>query len=529
MGIQAQLPHRKTYDRLRAADPASLSAQELEALADAAWWLSRLDESIEARQHAYSAYARANDNLRAGYTAWFLFYDYLSKGEGAAASGWLGRARRHLDDEPECLEQGYLLVAEADAAQMAGDPSAATEFAERAIELSRRVKSPDLSALALQALGRILIGADDPRRGIALLDEAMISVLAGELSPFITGWVYCNVLGTCLEIGDLRRAGEWTAAATAWCESLPEGSPYHGLCRLYRVEVVSLKGEWPEAERDALRATEQLTSFPGAAGHAFYALGEIRRRRGHLREAEEAFKRAHELGRDPHPGLALVRLSQGRVESAIAALRTALDREEWTTLSRAALLSALVEATLAADDVGAARDAAEELSSIASNATSALLDATAAMARGVVGLADDDAGALRDLHKASTIWHELELPYEAARTRVLVGRAARQHGDHELAELELEAARAAFERLGAVDDVRIVKKLLDRDRLPGGLTEREIEVLRLVASGKSNRDIARDLVISERTVARHLQNIYAKLDISSRAAATAFAFEHELI
>jgi DNA-binding CsgD family transcriptional regulator len=384
--------------------------------------------------------------------------------------------------------------------------------------MGRRIGSPDLTALGLQALGRILIANGDRRRGTELVDEAMTSVLAGELSPFVTGWVYCNVLGTCLEIADLGRAGEWTAAASAWCESLPDGSPYHALCRLYRVEVVTLKGAWPEAERDALRATEQLMVFPGAAGHAFYAVGEIRRRMGDLRGAEEAFKRAHALGRDPHPGLALVRLGQGKVESASAALRTAADRGGGTPLTQAALLAALVEVSLTADDLGSARAASQELASIAEKAESPMLDATAAMARGAVRLAEGDAtGALQDLRSAGTIWQELELPYEDARTRILVGLAARHRGDHERAQLELEAAHASFERLGAAEDLRKAAELLGRrGRVAGGLTGREVEVLRLVASGKTNRDIARDLYISERTVARHLQNIFTKLGLSSR-------------
>lgn len=522
----------EAYELYRRVDETQLPAEELEALADCAWWLSRLDESIAVRQKAYSGYVGEGANRRAAYSAWFLSYDYLSKGEQSAASGWLQRAKRHLESEPECVEHGFLLIAEADMAHGRGDLEEVRELAERAIEVGQRLSSPDLLAMGIQALGRVLIFQGKIAEGVGLIDEAMTSVVAGELSPFFTGWIYCNVIGACLEIADFRRAGKWTEAAKTWCESIAARSPWHGLCRLYRVEVDSLRGAWEEAEAEAGRAGDELMVFgPYVAAGAFYEIGEIRRRKGDLAGAEDAFRRAHELGRDPQPGLALVRLAQGKIDAASAALQRSLADESGSRLQRAKLLAARVEVGLAAGDLEIARSTADELESIARDLESQGLHAAAATARGASQIADEDvSGALTSLRPALRVWQELGLPYEAAQVRTLIGIAARQAGDEEGARLELEAARAAFERLGAkADALRAAELVGEGERLPHGLSAREAEVLRLVAAGKSNREIGAELFISEHTVARHLSNIFTKLGVSSRAAATAFAFEHDLV
>ena len=520
----------EAFDALHRADPARLSPRDFEGLADAAWWLSRWDDSIAARQRAYTGFAAAGEDPQAAFNAVLLCFDHVERGDPAVAMGWLMRAQRHLDDHEACVQHGFLALCQAAFAQHGGDREAAMTLAERAHEIGRRFDDRDVIALALHARGQVLISMGRVAEGLALLDEAMTSVIADELTPYFTGVLYCSVLDTCLDIADLGRAGEWSLAATTWCETLPPGSAYPGRCRVTRAEVATLRGSWAEAEREALRVGEDAVADPPTAGRALYQCGEIKRRSGDLRDAEAAFSRAHELGFEPQPGLALLRLAQGKPDAASTSLRIALGGEEGRSFRRVRLLAAFVEIALAANDVEAARDASDELSLIANEIGTPALEATSATARGAVRLADGGSQeALEDLRRASAAWSELKLPYEGARAQVLFGVAVRDAGDAEGARLELSAARAAFERLGARPDAQRAAALLDEPSgLPAGLTAREIEVLRLVGTGMTNRDIAATLVISQHTVARHLQNIYAKLGVPTRAAATAFAFEHGL-
>jgi DNA-binding NarL/FixJ family response regulator len=349
---------------------------------------------------------------------------------------------------------------------------------------------------------------------MSLLDEAMASVIAGEVSSLFTGVIYCSVLDTCLDLTDLGRAGEWNEAALAWCDTLPPDAPFTALCRINRAQLATLRGAWSEAEIEARRVAEDQTIDPAAAARGFYEMGEILRRLGNLGAAEQAFGRARE---------------QGKAEPALTALRLAVDGETQNRPRLARLLAALVEIAIAAGDLEIAKAAGEDLGAIAAGFGTPALDASAKTARGALALAEDHGPtALENLRDACRIWNELRLPYESARARVLYGIALRAAGVHEDAELELRSAISAFERLGATPEAAATAVLLGGDERPRGLTVREVEVLRLVASGKTNRDIAVELVISEHTVARHLQNIFAKLDVPSRSAATAFAFEHGL-
>jgi ATP/maltotriose-dependent transcriptional regulator MalT len=364
---------------------------------------------------------------------------------------------------------------------------------------------------------------------MATLDEAMLSATQGELGPMATGQVYCNVIAACQELGDVRRAGEWTEALRGWCESQP-ASVFPGLCRVHRAEVMRLRGAWEEAEREAGQASEELRdTMPAFAGEALYQLGELQRQRGELEAAELTFKRASDLGFDPQPGLALVRLARGKADAAAASVRSTLTQES-NRLLRARLLSAQVEIAIAGDDLPTARGATEELAEIAREYGSLALEAAAAFAHGRVELAAGEASAaLASLRRAWELWQTADCPLEAAQTRRAVGLACREIGDADGAELALTSSFAAFEQLGAKGEARRTAELLGARPSVAGLTAREIEVLRLVAAGKSNREIAAELYLSIKTVARHLSNIFCKTDVSSRTAATAFAYEHGLI
>lgn len=499
-------------------------------MADAAWWVSQLAESIELRHKAYSAHVSIGDERAAAAAAARLAVEHFIREEPSVGAGFLMRARRHADAVPEGPEHGFIDMVEGNVARFSGDLDRAAELSDRAIEVGRRLGVIDLTAMAIHSKGLALVSAGRITEGVALLDEAMVAVLSGDVSQYFMGIIYCSVIAACLELGDIGRAGEWSDAARQWSETLPPGSPLPGMCRINQAEVARLRGSWSDAEAEARRAVDELMGVdPGLAAAAFSQLGEIRRRIGDLVGAEAAFERAQELGDDPQPGFALVRLAQGKVDAARSALRLALSGAQGPP-RRARLLSAQVEIALATGELEEARTAAAELGAMASAMKVPAFVAAAATASGSIALADGDAAvACEALRRAIVAWRDLRLPYETATARMLLGRALSAGGDEDGARLELGAALAEFERLGAAPDAAATRSLLEGPTdLPAGLTPREAEVLRLVASGKTNRDIAVELVISEHTVARHLQNMFTKLGVSSRAGATAFAFEHGL-
>jgi DNA-binding NarL/FixJ family response regulator len=339
------------------------------------------------------------------------------------------------------------------------------------------------------------------------------------------------MMRVCYELSDIRRAGEWTQATTRWCESLPASGPFMGVCRVHRAQVFQAHGAWEQAEREATRVCEELADFDlGTVGEGYYQLGEVRRLRGEFAAAEEAFRQAHQRGRDPQPGLALLRLAQGRLEAAAGSIQAALAVAVRDRLLRARLCAARVEIALATGEIDTARSACDELEETAGIYRSSGLLAAAQHARGAVLLAGGQAvEALQTSRAACLLWQQLNAPYEVARVRVVLARAHEALGDTDAAALELDAAEAVFTRLGAAPDAKRVAEMRRRPLLPDGLTEREAEVLSLVAAGSSNREIAGSLVISEKTVARHLSNIFTKLGLTSRTAAAAYAFEHRLL
>ena len=445
----------------------------------------------------------------------------------AQGSGWLSRARRLLDEAGgDCVERGYLLLPDGLSAIDAGEPERASAAFALAGACGERFGDRDLVALARHGQGRALIRCGRAAEGVRLLDEAMVAVTTGEVSPIVAGEVYCSVISGCQEIFDWRRAAEWTGALARWCSAQPDLVAYRGQCLLRRSEVLQLQGEWTAALDEARRACRRLSepeTQPGLAA-AWYQVGELYRLRGESSEADAAYREAARLGRRPLPGLALLRLAQGDAAAAVSALTVALEAAE-APRARARLLPAMVEAALAAREVAAARRAAEELIAIAAELRAPYLRGAAAHAKGAVLLAEDrPREALDPLRQAERCWQQTDAAYDAARTRLLLAEACRALGDAGGADFELEAARACFVRLGAAPELARVAA-----RAAHGLSGREVEVLRLVAGGRTNRAIAAALGISEKTVARHLSNIFVKLGVSSRTAATAWAYEHTLV
>ncbi|MDP2674407.1 MAG: adenylate/guanylate cyclase domain-containing protein [Dehalococcoidia bacterium] len=453
---------QEAFDLLTAVDVSDgLTPEDLENLADAAWWTGRMDECIQARERAHAAYAEAGDNRRAAGAAIRLFKHHSQKLESSVAMGWLSSAVRLLAQEPECPEHGYLSWIYTNVAVGTGDLDGALEHARRTLEIGTRHGDRDLQAIGLFDEGNILVAKGQLAEGMALLDEAMVAAVSGELGPATTGTIYCAMITTCERLADYRRAGEWTDAAQRWCgrQSI---SGFPGLCRVHRAEILRLRGAWDKAEEEAALARDELQGFNmRATGEAFYQIGEIRLRVGDLAAAEEAFRQAHGLGTDPQPGLSLLRLAQGNTEAAASSIRRALADRPSDRLGRARLLPAQVEIALAAGDLETARSTADEMDSIAGAFGSAALQAGAACARGALALVEGDAGgALQSLRQGLRLWQEVDAPFEAARARVLLAQAYRAEGDEEAAALELEAAKSTFERLGAVPDAQRAESLL---------------------------------------------------------------------
>ena len=524
---------KATYEELFEQDKvSSLEPERLLELATAAYLIGKDRESVATLMRAHHGFVERRELGRAGGIAARIASILMNTGDAAQAAGWMARAARLLEEcgEPG-VERGYLLLPAARQSILSGHVAdAESKFAEAA-DIGARFGDADLVNLARQGHGRTLIERGDIERGVALLDEVMVAVTAGEVSTIISGIIYCSVLSACADLFDIGRAREWTQALTRWCESQPDMVPYRGECLVHRAEVTSLQGVWPEALKEALLACERLSQPPGqpAFGAALYQVAELHRLRGELDKAETVYRRAAESGRAPYPGLALLRLAQGRHADASAAICREL-QEGRHRRARARMLSAAVEILIACDDVDAARRSADELEALAQVLATPFVRAIAAHAHGAVLLAEGDPTvALTACRTAWALWRELDVPYEAARARVLIAEACRGLHDKDSADLELQAAHRTFQQLGARLDVERLQSPRSTHAADGGLTARELQVLRLVATGRTNRAISDELGLSEKTVARHVSNIFNKLDVSSRAAATAYAFEHHLI
>ena len=521
------------FAALSEADEASpLEPADLELLARAAYMLGSDDDYLRTLERAHYGYLDAEDGPRAARCTWWIGLCLLMLGESAPAQGWFARGDRLLERaQSDCVDRGYLLLAHMLRCFADDDFQGAHDLAGEAIEIGQRFDDGDLVALGVMDQGHALLELGRTAEGLRLIDESMVAVTGGKLSPIVAGILYCNTIAVCRGAHELRRAREWTAALTAWCERQPDMVAHTGVCLVHRAEIMQLQGHWDQAFEEARRVSVAGVLNRRASSAALYVQGELHRLRGEFDAAEEAYRLATRQGSAAQSGIALLRLAQGKLDAALAAIRR-VSEETDAPLDRTVLLPAHVEIALAAGELEEAARAADELAAIASIQGSESLDALSAYARGAVALARGEAAeALTSLRESSRVWLGLEAPYEEARARVLVGLACRELGDHDGAALELDAARTAFDELGARPDLARVAALAGsqgaRDRY--ALSPRELEVLRLLASGETNRAIAGVLVLSERTVDRHVSNIYAKLGVSSRAAATARAYEEKLV
>lgn len=531
---------REAHALLSAAERGqTLDPTDLDRLATAALLVGEDAQATALWTRAHHQLVDQGEIARAARCGFWLSLSLLLAGEVARSSGWLARSQRLLKECADARDaQGLGLVVTGLMAMAKGEIDAAAADFDQAVALAERFGDPDLLALGLLSKGQCLIQSGDVGDGVARLDEAMLAATAGAVSPVLTGVIYCAVILTCQRIFDLRRAREWTAQLDAWCASQPDLVPYRGQCLVHRSEILQLKGDWPAALAEAAKARDHLGERSEAAvGRACYQQGEIHRLRGAFAQAEDLYREAGRNGREPQPGLSLLRLAEGKPDAALAAIRSLLDASDGSQpigagSARARLLAPCVEICIAADDLAAARAAADELERLAAAMDAPLLRAEAAGAAGAVLFAAGAAQpALARVREAWAIWQELDMPYEAARARVLLGRICREIGDHETARLHFDAACCAFKRLGAEPD-RIALERLTASRDAGAfgaLTDREREVLALAAAGESNRAIAAALGISAHTVARHLSNIFDKLGVSTRTAASALAHKHGLL
>ena len=528
-------PQRRWQEAYRSLSLSTedLGASDWERLAVAAYMIGEDDRSGAAWEAAHRRHLEAGDRAEAARCSFWLAFGLMMRGHMAQANGWLRRTQTIVEEGGlDCAAAGYLLIPALLGALGGGNPSSARDMAVEAFAIATRLGDPDLRAFGTLGHGQALLALGQVDAGMAELDEVMVSVTAGELGPITTGIVYCAVILECVHLLDLSRAAEWTAALSAWCDSQPDVVPYRGQCLVHRAQLQQAAGDWPDAAATADAACRRLADPPHPAlGLAHYQQGELHRLRGAFDEADAAYRRANQAGYQPVPGLALLELARGDARAAATTIRRAL-HEVSAAHERPALLAAAVDIFRATGDVAAARGAAGELAAIAVDSTSPVLRAFSDHAAGTVLLAEGDLpAALRHLRAAAGTWRDARMPYEAARTSATIALCCAALGDRTSASLELDTAHETFSRLGAQPDVARVESLAAgvEDRTSNPLSPREREVLAHVASGKTNREIAAALVISEHTVGRHLENAFAKLGVGSRAAAIAYAMEHHLL
>lgn len=529
---------RTAFEQLSAADgEAPLEPADLERLATAAYLVGQDEHAVALWTRVHHDWFERGDVQRAVYWGYWLSFIQLLSGEPAQATGWLARAQRLDKARQEAgAAKGYGEVFGGLLAMGSGDPTGAMARFDAAVALAEQFDAPDLLALALLGQGQALTMQHAIAEGAARLDEAMLGITAGKVSPVLAGIVYCAVILTCQRIFDLARAREWTRQLDVWCAAQPDLTPFRGECLVHRSQILQARGDWPGALDEAAKARDHLAGRSEAVvGRACYQQGELHRLRGEFDAAERMFRDAGRYGCEPQPGVSLLRLAMGEADAAAAAIRLAVDSAVDVPgpageLSRPRLLGPLIEILLALGDAAGARKAADELAGIAAQMNTPYLAAMSAHASGAVLLAEGETQAAQArLREAWMLWQQLEMPYESACVRVLLGQICRRLDDRETARMHFDAARAVFERLEAAPALAQLARLTADADSDGALTQREREVLALVAAGKSNRQIAAALAISEHTVARHMSNIFDKLGVSSRTAASTYAHTHKLI
>jgi DNA-binding NarL/FixJ family response regulator len=520
------------YEGLSEAGPDSLSAPDFVRLATVAFLLGHNNDCVQAMQRAHRLHLDAGDLVAAARCGLWLAMVLELAGEPAVAGGWVSRSESLLDRvDEDVVERGYLLIDRMYGHVFSGRMDEALPLADEAEGYGRRFADPDLSALAVSSVGRILMHTGRVPEGLARLDESMTGIVAGEVGPLVAGAVYCSMIEACQEVADFDRAAEWTTVLTRWCEDQPGLVPFTGQCAVHRGQIMRLRGAYDAAldEYDRALVRYDLAGATAAVGLVWAERGEVLRIRGDLTGAEAAFEQAVAHGHEPQPGLALLWLAQGRAPAATAVVERLLSEAVADPVARARLLPAAAEILLATGAVDRAAETAEDLAVLAADFRCPGLRAAADHALGSALLAGGDlAEAVPHLRRAARLWARMEAPLETARARAALGQTFRGLGDEASAVAELTAARRILAGIGAHSAEGEVAALI-APAVPAGLTAREVEVLRLVAAGRSNPEIASDLVLSEKTVARHLSNIFAKLDVRSRTAAAAFAYEHHLV
>lgn len=518
------------YRLLSQAPQEDLTCSDLDRLAVAAYLIGEDDEAVAAWEQAYRRHAEVGERAEAARCAFWAAFCSMMRGQMAHAGGWLSRGESALGRDLDCPARGYLLIPAVLGALDSGDAAGAGRLAVQTGEIAARFGDADLAAFSTLGHGQALLALGDEAAGLARLDDVMLAVSSGEVGPIVSGVVYCAVILECMQLFDLARAAEWTAALDEWCRAQPDLVPFRGQCLVHQSQLRQVAGDWPSAVASVADACDRLSDPPHPAlGLAYYQEGELCRLRGDVDAASDAYRRASRGGYEPMPGFALLQLQRGDAGSAAVSIRRALG-EAGQPFQRPGLLAAAVEIQVAACDATAATEAAAELVSIAERSSSPVLGAMAAQATGAALLASGETtDAMVHLRAAGAVWQRLDMPYEAARTAVLVGLGCAGLGDDTSAALEFDNARTTFESLGAGPDLRRVCELTGEPAGSGALSARELEVLRLVAEGKTSREIASSLTISQHTVRRHLENTFAKLGVNSRAAAIAHAYQHDLL